>query len=114
MIQQFLLPTNKGAELIEANSIIRIEAISNYSKLYFSNGKTLVVAKVLRWFEETLGGTGPSHLFLRVHRTHLVNKKYISAYVNGKAARIRLQNGELIDIAKRKKNYFLRSWHTAA
>jgi DNA-binding LytR/AlgR family response regulator len=43
-----LLPTCTGIELIDINAVIRIEAISNYSKLYFINGKTLVVAKVLR------------------------------------------------------------------
>jgi two-component system, LytTR family, response regulator len=114
MKQQLLLPTCKGAELIEPDSIIRIEAISNYSKLYFNNGKTLVVAKVLKWFEQSFGSNDATDLFLRIHRTHLVNKKYIHAYTHGKGAQIRLQNGEQLDISKRKKSYFLRSWQAAA
>ncbi|MEQ1767700.1 MAG: hypothetical protein ABL859_09765, partial [Methylotenera sp.] len=49
-----LLPTCKGLECILFNEIVRIEASSNYSKLFFNNGKTLVVAKVLHWFEDQL------------------------------------------------------------
>ncbi len=43
-----LLPTCKGIEVISANNIIRIEGISNYSKLFFLDGETLVVAKLLK------------------------------------------------------------------
>jgi hypothetical protein len=41
-------------ELIDIRSIIRIEAMSSYSKLYFTGKKNLVVAKVLSWFEDML------------------------------------------------------------
>ena len=116
--QQFLmLPTNRRIELIDTSTIIRIEAISNYSKLFFANNKTLVVAKLLRWFEECLGsdsslpGGEERGNFLRIHRTHLVNRNFIQYYQSGK---IKLLNGELIDVAKRKKTYFLKWWTIAA
>lgn len=38
--------TTRGFELVQINTIVRIEAISNYSKLFFINGNSLVVAKV--------------------------------------------------------------------
>ncbi len=101
-----MLPTNKGIEKISSNSIVRIEASSNYSKLIFTNGKTLVVAKVLHWFEKQNG----MDMFLRTHRTHLVNKKFICSYIDGNGGQICLQNGEKIDVSKRKKSFFLLSW----
>jgi two-component system, LytTR family, response regulator len=104
-----MLPTCKGIEIINSNSIVRIEASSNYSKLFFTNGKTLVVAKVLHWFEKQAG----MGMFLRTHRTHLVNRAYISSYINGIGGQICLHNGELIDVSKRKKNFFLHSWKAA-
>jgi two-component system, LytTR family, response regulator len=109
-----LLPVCSGIEVIEINSIIHIEAISNYSKIYFTNGKTLVVAKVLRWFEEQLSlknNEDTTAVFLRTHRTHLVNKNFISRYVNGK---IELYNHQIIDVARRKKNNFLLQWYYSA
>jgi two-component system, LytTR family, response regulator len=112
-----LLPTCKGIEAIDTRCVIRIEAISNYSKLFFSNGKTLVVAKVLHWFESRLSPLSTERQqagdFLRIHRTHLVNKNFIRQYVNGAGGKVKLYNGEMIDVSKRKKNYFLRYWYTA-
>ncbi|MBX9784367.1 MAG: LytTR family transcriptional regulator [Chitinophagaceae bacterium] len=100
-----LITTNCGAEIIDISTIIRIEALSNYSKLFFVNGKTLVVAKVLRWFEEGLS----AEIFIRTHRTHLVNKQFIHAYRHGNGAQVKLVNGESINVSKRKKKFLLQS-----
>ena len=100
---RLLLPTSRGIEVIIIDKIVRIEASSNYSRLYFINGKTLVVAKLLRWFEGELSGAD----FFRTHKTHLVNKHFIVQYCTGK---VKLANGEYIDVAKRKKHFFLKNW----
>lgn len=107
--------TCKGMVLVDVNSIIRIEAISNYSKIYFTNGKTLVVAKLLRWFEEILS----DGRFVRIHRTHIVNKFFIRDYVVGslkpaRGGQVFLTNGECIEVSKRKKPLFLKSWYQPA
>jgi two-component system LytT family response regulator len=94
-----VLPTCKGTIVIPVQQIIRIQSISNYSKLFFAGGKTLVVAKVLRWFQEQT----PLCSFVRVHRTHLINISYIKSYSGGKTGLLFLRNGEIISVAKRKK-----------
>ncbi len=112
-----MLPTCKSIEAIDIHCIVRIEAISNYSKLFFDNGKTLVVAKVLAWFEERLPYEPLAHggnCFIRIHRTHLINKNFIHQYIKGAQGKVKLQNGELIDVSKRKKRYFLQCWYAAA
>ena len=98
-VQCIVLPTSKGTIIIPAQQIIRIQSISNYSKLFFSNGKTLVVAKVLRWFE----GQTSLLSFVRIHRTHFVNMRYIQSYRGGKIGLLYLHNGEIFSVAKRKK-----------
>jgi two-component system, LytTR family, response regulator len=104
------LPTCKGIEMINFSSIIRIEAVSNYSRLYFNDGRTLLVAKVLRWFEQQL----PAEQFIRIHRTHIVNAQFIKQYTTGKSTIVSLQTGELITVAKRKRTRFLRYWYRPA
>lgn len=104
-----ILPTCRGFERINCNHIVRIEASSNYSRLFFTDGNTLVVAKVLHWFEKQIG----MHMFLRIHRTHLVNKNFIRSYLNGNSGQICLDNGERIQVSKRKKSSFLNSWRAA-
>jgi two-component system, LytTR family, response regulator len=100
-----------GAEIISNNTIVRVEAISNYSKLYFSCGRTLVVAKVLKWFDTELAGQG----FIRIHRRHLVNQNSVTM-LQGNF--MRLQNNEVLQISKRKitktKQYFqVNNIHTS-
>jgi two-component system, LytTR family, response regulator len=103
----FLLPTCKGIEIINTANLIRIEAISNYSKLFFADGSSVVVAKVLKWFVEKL----PAAQFLRSHRKHIVNIHFIHKYCNGK---IELCNKQMIEVSKRKRIGFLKSLYAAA
>ena len=104
------LQTSKGLEIIELKALVRIEAISNYSKIHFVNGKTLVVSKVLKWFEETLADAQ----FIRVHRTHIVNKVFIHRYIKDDGYKIGLINGDLVDVSRRKKMLVIQSLHRLA
>ena len=100
-----LLGTAKGLEIIETSNIIRIEAISNYCKLFFVDGKTLVVAKLLSWFELKLS---PCR-FSRLHRSHLVNINYIRAYNNIESNEVVLTTGEQLMVARRKRTQFRKA-----
>ena len=97
-----MLNTSTGSFLIDVNTIERIEASSNYSKIYFSaaigGSKTLVTAKVLKWFEERL----PPAYFTRLHRSHLVNNRFLQPHqCSGKA--FEMQNGKVIEISRRRR-----------
>jgi len=97
-MQQLFIPTNKGIAVVYTKNIIRIEASSNYCKVFFDNAQTLTVAKVLHWFEDKL----PKKYFFRIHRTHIVNSYFISAIsLNSK---LTLINGEELQTSRRKKN----------
>jgi two-component system, LytTR family, response regulator len=94
---QFFIPTNKGLKAVMAENIVRIQASSNYCKIFFDNECPLTVAKVLKWFEEKL----PDDCFYRIHRTHIVNRRFVSTIACNKI--ITLFNGEQLQISKRKK-----------
>jgi two-component system, LytTR family, response regulator len=104
---RFLLPSCKGVQIIHTTNLIRIGAISNYSKLFFADGSSVVVAKVLKWFVEKL----PAAQFLRSHRKHIVNIHFIHKYCNGK---IELCNAQMIEVSKRKRIEFLKGLYAAA
>jgi hypothetical protein len=96
--KQLQLKTADGFFLIDTNSIVRVEASSNYSKLYFNDGKTMVTAKLLSWFEEKL----KAESFTRMHRSHLVNNNYLHLHQPlGKT--VALQNGNIIPVSRRRK-----------
>ena len=97
---QLLIPTNKGGKVVLVKNIIRVEARSSYSKIYFSNEQPLLVAKVLQWFEDHL----PDDIFCRIHRTHLVNRMYVTEVFNRDL--LVLSNGDVMQISRRKKRVY--------
>jgi two-component system, LytTR family, response regulator len=93
-----LFSTCKGAVAVNLNQIVRIAASGSYSKLFFVDGKTLVVSKVLKWFEQHLAAGS----FLRIHRTHLINKQFISYYCQH-SGKLMLANSEWVAVSRRRK-----------
>jgi DNA-binding LytR/AlgR family response regulator len=101
----FNIPGTKKSMAVPAEEIIRVEAVSNYSRIYFSNGKNIIVAKVLHWFEGEL----PMNMFTRVHRSHLVNNLYVQGINGTHAKSLLLYNGESITISRRKSVLMMAS-----
>jgi two-component system, LytTR family, response regulator len=81
------------------NDIVRIQSVSNYSKIFFLLAKPMLVAKILKKFEEQLLETD----FARIHRTHLINKHYLLSYNSGTAAKVFLINGDELPVARRRR-----------
>jgi two-component system, LytTR family, response regulator len=96
-MENFSIPHEQGVCIVLTTDIIRVQGHSNYSKIHFRKGNPLLVAKVLQWFETRL----PEAMFARVHRSHLVNRNYVTSIV-GKHTAI-LNNGEAICMSRRKK-----------
>lgn len=102
MNASFLLQVYSRQASIDSDSIKRIEAMGSYNKFFFCNGKTLLVARTMGWFDGCL----PLLQFILVHRAHVVNKKYIGRYVKGAGGKVQMLNGEQIIVAHRKKECF--------
>ena len=98
------IPTSDGIEFIPIKNILHIESSSNYSKIYFAEGKNLLVTKLLKDFEDMLL---PYH-FYRIHHSHLINLNYIQKYIKTDGGQVMMQDGTLIDVARRKKEEFLK------
>ncbi len=91
---------------IAAEEIMRVQAVSNYSRIYFADGKIITVAKVLHWFQDEL----PIDMFARVHRSHLVNRMFVEKINKAQSGNLVLLNGESITISRRKRMLFLESY----
>jgi two-component system, LytTR family, response regulator len=61
---------------VSIDTIVCLEAMTNYTKLYFQNGKTLLVSSTIKNFETLLY----SYPFLRSHRKFLVNINFVDSY----------------------------------
>lgn len=98
------IPTSEGLEFIPIRNILHIESSSNYSKIYFKESKTLLVTKLLKDFEDML----QPYRFYRIHNSHLINLNYIQKYVKAQGGQVIMQDGTIIDVARRKKEEFLK------
>jgi len=101
------VPTHEGLEFIVIKQIVRIESNAAYSRIYFLNGQSLLVTKLLKDFEELLA----PYRFFRVHNSHLVNMAYIRKYIRGEGGQVVMENGDVVDVARRKKEDFLSLLH---
>jgi two-component system, LytTR family, response regulator len=98
-IDKLRVDTSGQVYYFPINDIVRIQSVSNYSKIFFLQAKPMLVAKILRKFEEQLLKTD----FARIHRTHLINKRYLLSYNPGTAAKVFLINGDELPVARRRK-----------
>lgn len=96
-------PASEGYKLIRASTIKYCVADINYTKIHLIDGTSFVVSKTLKRIEELL----PMELFIRPHKSYLVNQNMIKAYSNKEGHFLVLVNNEQIPISSRKKNEIL-------
>lgn len=101
------LPTKEGYEFIHTDSITKIEADGNYSRVFFTNRKPLIVSKTLQDFEDTLD----QNQFIRLHRSYLVNLNHAKSF-NTKEKYLVLNDGSNIPVSSRRKTAILKICQT--
>jgi len=100
MTQISVRNNNRKQVVVPTKDIIRVEASNNYSKIYFTNARPLMVAKVLHWFELNL----PADCFYRIHQTHIINRYFVKE-VQGNNT-LEMTTGEQIQSSRRKQPVF--------
>jgi two-component system, LytTR family, response regulator len=98
------LPTTDGFVFVNISEIIRCEASGSYTLFYFDKKDSLLVCKNLKEYEELLTDMN----FFRVHHSHLVNLANIQRYIRGDGGQVIMQDGSVIEVARRKKEQFLQ------
>ncbi len=88
-----------GVEFIDPDEIIYVGGENNYSILQLSGGKKIVVSKTLSHTEEVL----KDHSFLRIHKSYLINLKYLRRYVKADGGHVELDNGINLPVSRLKR-----------
>jgi two-component system, LytTR family, response regulator len=99
------IPSMEGLQFVEIADIIYLEAESNYTFINLHPASKLTVSKTLKDFEELL----PATTFIRIHHSFLINMNHIRKYLKGDGGQVLMSNGKLLDVARRKKEEFLRT-----
>lgn len=101
-IKKITLPSGQGYRLVDIDDIIHIEADSNYSVFHLANLEKIAVSKVLKDYEEIL----PENRFVRIHKSSIVNLKFVKEYHNKSGLQVVLYNGETITVSRRRASDF--------
>lgn len=97
------IPTLEKTYYVSPADLVRCESESNYTWFYLVNGEKILSSKTLKAYDSLLAEEG----FLRVHRSHLVNRKHILR--TEKDDLLVLKNGDTIPLARNKRNPFKES-----
>ena len=98
-------PGNCGGHLIK-DLILYFKSESNYTHIQLQSGKVHLISKTLKTFELKL-----SKMFLRVHKSYLINSNHMESY-SFKDNTLLLNGNMVIPVSRRKKDeviIFLKS-----
>ena len=101
---KLVMPASHGFDLLVFDDLIRLEADGCYTKIFIKGEKTKMICRTLKAFEDAL----PKELFFRVHKSHLINLKYVKDYSNLSGNHVRMSDGSKVEISRRKAPEFIK------
>ncbi len=102
-VKNISLITTEGIHIIQLSEIVRLEAVSNYTKFFLSDGKQLLISKTMGEYEEML----LKNNFFRIHRSHIINLRYLRTFHKNEAGTVELRDGTILEVSDRKKKELL-------
>ena len=101
--KKIVLRTTENIYVIPISEVIRCKSEKNYTYFYFTNRERIIVSKTLKEFEEIL----VDHGFMRIHRSNLINLKYINRYDRSEGGYVIMIDNSRVDVSFRKKERLL-------
>ena len=100
---KLVIPTANGYSLENKELIIYCEGMGNYTKIYLTTGKEMIMSKTLKTIELSLGDS-----FCRIHKSYLVNNNHILRYSRSNGYKITLTNDTVLDVSYRNNEKVLQ------
>lgn len=98
------IATNKGTIIIQQADICRVEASGNYTVFYVNNQKQVMASNTMAEFEDKLN----TDTFIRVHKSHIVNLRFVVKYTKGDGGSLTLQDGSEVPVSRSRKEELLK------
>ncbi|MDJ0572673.1 MAG: LytTR family DNA-binding domain-containing protein [Pleurocapsa sp. MO_192.B19] len=94
------LPTMQGFDLVPVDRICYCQSQNNYTKVTMVDRGNLLVTKSLKDVEQALH----PHPFVRIHKQHLINLRYMKSYLKGDGGEVVMHDGTVLSVARNRKN----------
>jgi len=96
--QRIALPYQNRNIMLSADDVVSLQGEGNYTFIFTRDKKRYLVSKTLKSFEQTLDGS----MFLRIHKSTIVNLAYVQFSAFATERVIRLANGQEVTISRRR------------
>lgn len=103
---KLMLTIGGSFRIVELEQITHLKTWGNYTEIHLTNKNKIVLSNPINTYEEHL----TKHHFYRIHKTNLVNLNHIEQY-NHKTKKIKLKNGEELEVARRKYKDFVNEFY---
>lgn len=103
-LHKMAIPTSDGFEYVGYDEIVRCQADSNYSKIFLSDGRSIVVSKPLKYLIEII----EDDAFFRVHQSHYINLNYLAKFIKQDGGLIVLKDKTEIPLSRNFKTGFMK------
>lgn len=101
--EQIALASSDGFLFVKIKDIVYCKGDGSYTYFYLKTGERITVSKNLGEFDDLLGDKG----FFRIHKSFLINLNEMKKYIRGEGGYVVMNNGDTVDVSKRKKESFL-------
>lgn len=101
--KKLVLKTTENIYVIDVNDVVTLSSDRNYTRFNFIERAPIVVSKTLKEFEGILNDYG----FMRVHRSHIINLKYIERFEKTDGGYAVMRGGMRVEVSHRKKEDLL-------
>lgn len=108
--KKIIVRTAESIYLLHVNQILGCESSGNYTTIFLEDGRKIIVSNTLKEYEDLLIDFG----FFRVHKSFLINLKYILRFDKAEGGCVILENNMKIPVASRKREQLLEMFDRLA
>jgi len=96
------LPVSDGLRFVDPHDIMYVAAEGNYTNIHLTDGSKMLVSKTMRTIQQLIGN---DDTFLRIHKSHVVNRDFIERYSRSDGGFVQLKNGTQLSVGRRYKTF---------
>lgn len=102
--RKLVLKTTESVFVVELEEIIRCESDRNYTVVFLTEKRKILISKTLKDYEELLG----AYNFMRIHQSHLVNLDFVDRYDKMDGGSVVMKDGSQVPLSPQKKDLFFK------
>jgi two-component system, LytTR family, response regulator len=102
VISRITISEQNGFQIVDLSEVMYMRGEGNYTTFHLEGGRQITSTRTLGEYEKILEGSK----FLRIHRSEIINLKFLIGYTCNQGNFAVLKGGISLDISRRKLNEF--------